>query len=291
MSDLDSKPFPLFRLPPELRLKVYRYALGGDCRRILVSSMDDNILDDDLDRYRKYGGAPWYGDRFHPHWQKPSFKIRSERVGFGMGISTAILRTSRSVHEEAESCLYQLHEFDFSTGVFGVVPFLRSISHSARQNISCLAMFLYNMNLDIGDTSEPMSTEQTMMYNMLYNVFDWGPTCSYIAKNVRLREFAFGLLWEAPKDFRQLSWVQDMAQIKGLRTLTYDGHTGGVYHEFCEKSDLQYKGCEACEKLGPDSQALLAYLESEMLASAATRTRTELTDTISEPSSCITDSI
>ena len=144
-------------------------------------------------------------------------KFRSARVGQGMGIDTAILRTSRAVHEEAEALLYQLHEFDFYIDIFAVVPFLRSISHNARQNISCITMYLQYLGGERIGRPGPLGGHVLCKENLT----DWAPVCSYIAQNVCLREFAFNMQHEAPEDFQQCSWVLAMAQIKGLQKLTY----------------------------------------------------------------------
>lgn len=286
-SDLDSKPFHFFRLPLEIREKVYRYALGGECRRIVLSSLDRIVLSspdreilDDYSKHLIHGAALLHGDKCHPHLQKSCFRVRSARVGCGKGINTAILRSSRALHEEAEPFLYQLHEFDFSVDVFGVVSFLRSVSHNARQNISCLTMYLnMYLNEDIADSPHSSELKATSRFNLLH----WGLTCSYVAQNVRLRELAFELSEEASDNFRHLSWVQDMAQIKGLRKLTFYEYTVGSCHWWCENSGPEHKNRQACEKLGREdkdrtttgisvrNRALLAYLESEMLASANTR--------------------
>ena len=182
-----------------------------------------------------------------------------------MGINTAILRTSRAVHEEAEDSLYQLHEFDSLVGIFAVIPFLRSISLNARQNMSCHTMYLQDF---FGERIEPPSL---LGIHALFNenLTDWALVCSYIAQNVRLCEFAFNMQHEAPEDFQQCSWVRAMAQIKGLQKLT-------CYE--CNQEPWR----DALARLGPEeqdrittgisvrNQALLSYLRPQMLAPAAT---------------------
>lgn len=264
-SDLDCKPFPFARLPLELRMEVYRYALAGDCRRILVWPSDMTICQEDFDSHRIHEGEPWYGDKTHPHWQNPRSHFRSVRIAEGMGINTAILRTSHALHEEAEPFLYQSHEFDFYVDVFGVVPFFRSLSHIARQNIRCLTIHLHHKNGTLNGPNSPLGLVATSRYNLL----DWGPACAYIAQNVRLREIMFHTEEEAPEDFQQLSWVQDLTRIKGLRKLTY--------YELKKPVSL-----ENIDKMGPEdydrlttgisvrNQALVTYLKSQMLGFPST---------------------
>lgn len=122
-SDLDSKPFPFARLPLELRRKVYEFALGGECRRILVSSLDRSLFKEDAPGTWKYTGVNCYPGCDPLLWH-PAPLIRSTRQGRGMGINTAILRASHTVHAEAEALLYQLHEFEFKHQFFGVISFL-----------------------------------------------------------------------------------------------------------------------------------------------------------------------
>lgn len=177
-----------------------------------------------------------------------------------MGINTAILRTSRALHKEAEAFLYQLHEFDFHNDVFGVIPFLQSLSHHARHNISCITMYLTHADvLRVGD----------LLYLTRPNIFEWGLACSYIAQNARLREFAFHLQSGAPEGFQNLSWVQDTAQIKGLRKLTY--YECKDYR--CEDR-LDHLRTEDGDRLttgiSDRNQALLTYLRSQMLDAPTT---------------------
>ena len=194
------------------------------------------------------------------HLQNLRVKYRSAKIGYGMGISTAILRTSRALHKEAETFLYRLHELDFHAEISVVIPFLRSLSNNARQNISCLTMDLVNT----------ACTRPGRFIGLCRpNLFDWGLVCSYIGCHVRLREFAFHIESEAPEDFQDLGWIHDMVQIKGLQKLTY--------YERKEKNgyeELEYLGREDEDRLttvvSDKIQGLLSYLRPRMLKAPTT---------------------
>ena len=209
-------------------------------------------LDGTFEGHREHGGYVIY-------WMhNDHFQVRSGWEGQGMGITTNLLQASRAIHEEAEALLYQLHEFDFYLDVYGVFPFLRSLSHNARQNISCLTMYVHdNSRTWIGALAPSASARFSF-------------TCAYIAQNVRLREFAFYTEQWPSEDFRNLSWIQDMAQIKGIQKLTY-----------YEAKHLWRKAVGTLGIIDQDpftagvsvrNQKLLSNLYSEMLASSCTRT-------------------
>ncbi len=227
----------------------------------MVSSLDDRLVVHEPRCPRRD-----IQQRSHPVWENPSLNFRSARVGRGLGINTAILRTSHATHKEAEAILYQLHEFDFYIGVFAVVPFLRSISHNARQNISCLTMYLHYLSENMDGHLGPLGVQALFRENLT----DWSPACAYIAQNVRLREFAFHMQFEARKEFQHLPWVQAMAQIKGLWKLTYYNCNDAYYTEAHAKL-----GAEDQDRLTTGisvrNQALLSYLRSQILASTTTR--------------------
>ena len=192
-------------------------------------------------------------------WEDDRFQIRSGWKGQGMGITTNLLQTSRAIHEEAEALLYQLHEFDFYLDVFCVVPFLRSISHNARQNISCLTMYVHD---DSADWDGALGLSYPSRFSF---------TCAYIAQNVRLREFAFYTVWKPSEDFRRIAWIQDLTQIKGIQQLTY-----------YDAKFLWRKAVGALGVVDQDhpftagvsmrNQELLLKLYSEMMASPSTPT-------------------
>ena len=212
------------------------------------------------------GGTLTWKDRRQLHMQIPSSRCRSAKIGYGLGIDTAILRTSRALHEEAETFLYQLHEFDFSSDVFAIIPFLRCLSHNARQNISCLTVYLLLSEVICARPQGPWG----LTYLGRPNTLDWGLACSYIACHVRLREFAFHIEGETPEDFQHLRWVQDMVQIKRLQKLTYYEHKNINWQE-----ELDFLRTEDEDRLttgiSDQNQALLSYLRSQMLEAPPTR--------------------
>lgn len=176
-----------------------------------------------------------------------------------MWINTAILRTSKAIHDEAENFLYQLHEFDFTHDVSRVVPFLQSLSDEARQNVSRLTVHLINAYvISVGPPGQPRLGGSAIVRA---NTPDWGQACSYIAHNVRLRELAFRLESEVSEDFQSLPWVQNMVQIKGLRMLTYYERYWQGQREHWRISDEDRSTTDTSDR----NQALLSYLRSHML--------------------------
>ena len=111
----DPSPFPFERLPPELRLQIYREALKGPVRdgfacgeRIIVS----------YNRNKKF-----------------KYEFARQLKGDSKDINVNLLTTNKLVNHEAVSVLYQMHTFDFARNVRSVIPFLLKLSGETRQNL------------------------------------------------------------------------------------------------------------------------------------------------------------
>ncbi len=120
----DLTPFPFERLPPELRLQVYREALsaaahdGVACTKTIVVTCNRNY---DF-----------------------QFRFGNQGKGASKEINVSLLATNKFVNNEAIPVLFQSRTFDFMTNVKGVVPFLSSLSHEGRQNLCGIAMELHS---------------------------------------------------------------------------------------------------------------------------------------------------
>jgi len=91
-------------LPLENRLQVYYYALLGEGTTVFVHDYDCSDTERD--------------------------------------ITTALLRTNRQVHGEAEPILYQTHTFDFDEHLEEGIALLQSISETACFSIRSVSMVL-----------------------------------------------------------------------------------------------------------------------------------------------------
>lgn len=118
----DPSPFPFEQLPPELRLQVYREALRGSARNEVVCGGKMEV-------FRNRDGNFQY-------------RFDGQQKGDSKEINISLLTTNRLVRHETIHVLYQLHTFDFTKHVGGIVPFLRSLPEEARQNLRGIAMEL-----------------------------------------------------------------------------------------------------------------------------------------------------
>lgn len=83
------------------------------------------------------------------------------------------------MRHEAIHVLYQLHTFDFTKHVGGIVPFLRSLPEETRQNLRGIAMELRDKRQPdqcCGGLDDAWGTGPD-------NQAAWGRACSYIATN------------------------------------------------------------------------------------------------------------
>ncbi|KAF6232966.1 hypothetical protein HO173_008929 [Letharia columbiana] len=198
----DPTPFPFERLPPELRLQVYREAVGGAAccqlyQKTVSSAVRRRVNPDDTImvipfRTKKKGLQFWFG---HPP------KGESREINLG------ILAASRQTHDEAIAVLYQFRNFDFGLSINGVVPFLLSLSQHARENLSGITMDLHNK-------------WKPCRHRGPDNQADWSKACIYIGENVNLKTLSVSINVKVDAGFRDLKWVKDLVKIKNLRYLT-----------------------------------------------------------------------
>lgn len=158
--------------------------------------------------------------------------------------------------------LYQFNDFDFQGSIFQIIPFLQSISYCARQkNISAVTISLCQWRDGLS----------LIFSRSVSTALEWGLTCSYIAKNVCLAEFSFTITPEAVEDFPNLYWVQDLVQVKELRSLNIEESSSGIPRSWMEVMTDPDDGDEQSAEVCFHIQALITYLESEMFASPTTR--------------------
>lgn len=191
----DPSPFPFEQLPPELRLKVYREAFRGPTYNELA-----------------YGGKV---DVFCNRNGDFQCRFDGQQKGDSKETNISLLATNRLVNHEAIHVLYQLHTFDFTKHVGGVVPFLRSLSAEARQNLHGIAMELRDKRQPdhcCGGFVDAWGTGPD-------NQAAWGIACSYIAANAKVKELSLTINVKVPKKFQSLKWVKALITIKGLKRL------------------------------------------------------------------------
>ena len=194
----DPTPFPFERLPAELRLLVYREALRGPVRR---------------------GFA--YGEKIVVSCNKQNnnhfaFRLGDQQKGESKDINVGLLATNKLVTSEAIPVLYQMHTFEFTTYVGGVVPFLSSLPEGARQNLRGISMELH----DKRETDYCCGGLNNSWGRGADNKAAWGRACKYIAENVNMKELSFTINVKVHEDFKSLQWVKGLIKIKNLKRLT-----------------------------------------------------------------------
>ena len=189
----DPTPFPFKRLPPELRLQVYREALRGPIRNGVAC-----------------------GERIQVSYNRNKsfqYKFATQHKGESKDINVSLLATNRLVNHEATSVLYQMHTFDFEMNVRSVVPFMLNLSDETRQNLRGIWMELHNSH-------EPDHCCGGIWGGGSDNQAAWMKTCSFIAENVKMRELNLTINVKISANFKSLKWVQALTQIEGLQRLT-----------------------------------------------------------------------
>ncbi len=133
----DPEPFPLLRLPLEIRQQIYGKVLKGTSPEIVVKSYNiEDCLNHSIDTL--------YGNRASPHWKKNPFSTfdNTNPHIYGKDITTGLLLVSKSIYAETVSILYHSRTFDFGIEVFGIVPFLHKMTPLARRCVQNIHMEL-----------------------------------------------------------------------------------------------------------------------------------------------------
>ena len=235
----DPTPFPFERLPPELRLLVYREALSGDARAqsITVALRRDK----------------------HPY---SKFRFAGFPRGESKEINVGLLTANRLVHQEAIAILYQSRTFDFTTNIARMVQFLSGLPEQARKN-------LHGISMELFDKTEPDRCQLHLKCNWGKgpdNRRAWSKACKYIAEDLNLKHLTLVVNVRIPKDFKSLTWVKDLVKIGKLRSLVLVASQHGASVP-CLKKTSYKKGSVSADDLC-NSRYLVPcyeYLREQML--------------------------
>ena len=193
----DPSPFPFERLPPELRLQVYREALRGAVRNGVACAEKIEVF-----RNRRH---------------KFQYQFDGQQKGDSKEINVNLLATNRLVNHEAIPILYQMHTFDFTHHVRSVVPFIRNLSQESWQDLRGISMELH-------DNREPdhcCGGYDASWGRGTDNQGAWLKACAYIAENLKVKELCLTTnVKVVSAEFKSLKWVKALVKIKGLKRLT-----------------------------------------------------------------------
>lgn len=242
---IDPTPFPFERLPPELRLQVYRESLIG-------------ASNDTTNKSAQYVTVTPARRNF----DSSDFKYTSLHRSTTNLINVNLLAASRLLNNEAIPILYQLRTFNFKTDVGSAVRFLRSVSEQGRQN-------LYGIAMEYHDKEQPdycCFPSKTFRGKGPGNTAAWSKACAYIADNVNVKALSLTINVKIPAEFKTLKWVQDVVKIKKLKSLILEvsQHEHGgecVIRASCKGGTLLATDPCLSEYLVP----LFEYLREEML--------------------------
>lgn len=193
----------LKRLPLELRLRIYEYALGGQIIH-LVHMRNDSVewpFQASSPMITSMIGANW--DPLKPDpWEPPI-------------ISLALLLTCRQIHSEAANILYSFNFF--ATDNIRVFIYLA-------ENCLCPQRLLAIKHLQVSITWRFLPllasyTGQKGNYNGYYDLATWQRFWHLIANDMRLTSLSidvdnFGLEENLSID---AEWVKPILQVKGIR--------------------------------------------------------------------------
>lgn len=193
----DPTPFPFERLPPELRLQVYRESLIGASHEGINASAQFVTVTPARER----NGS--------------NFKYESLYRSTLNEVNVDLLVASRLLNNEAIPILYQLRTFNFKTDVGSAVRFLRSVPEQGRRNLHGIAMEYH----DKQQQDYCCFPQKTFGGKGPGNKAAWSKACAYIAGNVNVKALSLTINVKVPADFKTLKWVQDVVKIKKLKSL------------------------------------------------------------------------
>ena len=208
----DPTPFPFERLPPELRLQVYREVLRGTVAH----------------------GVTWQGETIttgaelitvsYNRIKDFVFRFGINERGESKDIDVSLLTVNKLVNREALPILYQSRTFDFTTNVKIVMPFLSSLSAEARHHLRGISMELHTKN----EPDYCCGGENHGYGKGRDNQGAWVKACTYIGQSVKVKELTVTVNVKIPADFKSLKWVKALVIIKTLKhlTLQVDQHYG-----------------------------------------------------------------
>ena len=222
LTDPQIQPFNFTGLPIEIRQMVYSLAFGVEGRTIAVRSFHQECFKDWDQKHMLEDNVSSLRFRETQLWRTPT--LRCELVGFndwcdgGKDCTTALLRVSRLVYEEALPWLYRKVTFDFGIDVFGVVPFLSRLSSLACEQVRSIHMELYTLYPSISTGNAPrMSVRMSLLRA---NERDWGSACNYIVNHLQLTSFTFDSNMLKLQNPAQAKWVQQITKIHGLTNIS-----------------------------------------------------------------------
>ena len=201
--EADPTPFPFERLPPEIRLQVYREAFNGVLRC----------------NGRSRRGRNGFGKSMVVTYHKTNkfqYRFLGQARGESKEINASLLVVNKLVNKEAIPVLYQSRTFEFMNTVTTVARFLSSLPQDAQQN-------LHGISMELRDIKEPDRCCGGV--NKTYgkgqdNQVAWGRACTYISENTRVEQLEITINVKVAAGFKSLKWVKALVKIKGLKHLT-----------------------------------------------------------------------
>lgn len=212
---------PFLRIPPEIRVMIYKLLLKDHDSKILSIRTEDSLT---YDR-RKHEGRC----RSQYRIMSDRFRARSIETTYHLahnpGIFPSILGVNRMIHHEASHILYSAHTFDFELDVEAVIPFLSDLTPSARSSIK-------RINI----------VQRALPYIKDFDRCEWRNVCAFLSKNMELVQLGLGILGGKPatqwgaedtyeeSDFKLISgfegmeWMRQVAEIKGLQNVDVKAH-------------------------------------------------------------------
>lgn len=234
------------RMPLELRLHIYSYLLrpedGADDARFGVSPHDVAHASDYHEYKQSSGPSPTRHAKvlrirnanvLPKTPSQTTYKVRSGRLRSACEdttyictnnstLYTSILRVNWQLRREAVEVFYGSCIFDFDTHVEACVPFLMDLTPFARSHIRHVSV-----------------VKRALPYDKDFDRCEWSNMCECLSKHLQLNELSLGIVagkpalgWEGLRLFRrhefaaviemmdEMSWVDDIAAIKGLQILT-----------------------------------------------------------------------
>lgn len=209
-------------LPVELRLAVYELLLVSHGERVLCIRNEDSLTYSLLQNHRNRRRSSFWimADSNRTSGLKTSYILTANP-----GIFPAILATNQQIYGEASHLLYSSHVFDFDQDIECIVPFLGDLMPLTRTSVK-------SINL----------TQMALPHVIEFDRYEWRNACDFISRHLKLEHLGLGVVggkpahqWEswdtfAKSDFPvitkfdSMEWVEQVAAIKGLQSLTIKAH-------------------------------------------------------------------
>ena len=228
MSDVSNETIaPLFRVPVEIRLAIYRLVTADHEDRVVrIRTEPPSIYEQRRHERRRRCTFRFNADRIRSRCAESTYYFRRSQC---QELHTAVLAVNHKIHAEASHVLYAAHTFDFDMDIEAMLPFLQDLAPASLSAIRRIRM-----------------VKRSLPYTKDFDRCEWRSACSFIAESMRsgqlqlkqldldvsggmpsmankpaltYSESDFGIMSELEEMEEDMEWVRHVVRIQGLQVL------------------------------------------------------------------------